>query len=243
MCLAFLRFQPHEEWPLLLVSIRDEDLARAASGPGAWWPETHPGVLGGRDLQAGGTWLAVDPDRRTLAAIFTPAAVSPPVAGLRTRGELPLLALGDGTLADADLATYAPFALLRAQADEAVWWSWTGSRLDRTTITPGMHTANIDGLDATSVNPRQARWQEPFAAAAPVPFNPDGAPEQRWQGWLRLLGQAIEPERADSLIVRRTIETGTYGTKSVALIAIGRHDLRYDETDRPWAAGSWTTVR
>ena len=243
MCLAFLRFQPDEEWPLLLASIRDEDLARPAARPGEWWPDTDPGVLGGRDQRAGGTWLAVDPDRRAVAAIFTPPVLAAPAVGQRTRGELPLLALRHGITQKLDLHPYEPFTLLLADRTEAVWWSWAGSRLERTPVAPGMHIANIDGLDATSQSARQARWREPFEASAPVPFNPDGAPADRWAGWLNLLGQGLEPERPDSLLIRRTVGEGTYGTKSVALLAIGKDDLRYDESDRPWERDSWTTIR
>jgi len=243
MCLAFLRFQPDEDWPLLLVSIRDEALARPAARPGAWWPDTDPGVLGGRDLRAGGTWLAVDPDRRSVAAIFTPPAVAVAADGSRTRGELPLLALRLGTLENSDLAAYEPFTLLLAGADEAVWWSWSGSELTRTAIAAGMHIANIDGLDATTRSARQARWRAPFETAVPVAFRPDGTPADRWRGWLALLGHGLEPERADALLLRRTVGGATYGTKSAALLAIGRHDLRYDESERPWEQASWTTVR
>ena len=242
VCLAFLRFQPDDEWPVLLVSIRDEDLARPADRPGTWWPDNHPGVLGGRDRRAGGTWLAVDAQRREVAAVFTPGAESPPVVGQRTRGELPLVTIRDGDLGGAHLAAYQPFTLLLAGADHAEWWTWTGSQLDRTTVQPGTHIANIDGLDADAESPRQARWRAPFADTAPVPFRPDAAPSQRWGGWRDLLGHGLEPERPDSLVLRRTHNGGTYGTRSVALLAIGQHDLRYDETDRPWDAQSWVTV-
>jgi uncharacterized protein with NRDE domain len=242
VCLAFLRFRPEDEWPLLLVSIRDEDLARPADRPGRWWPDTHPGALGGRDRRAGGTWLAVDPARRVAAAVFTPGAQTAPSAGQRTRGELPLVALRHGDLGSVDLAAYQPFALLLAAAGRSQWWSWTGSHLDRTTVEPGTHIANIDGLDADADSPRQARWRRPLADAAPADFRADAAPADQWGGWLDLLGRGLDPERADSLVLRRTHDGGTYGTRSVALLAIGRDDLRYDETDQPWDPQSWVTV-
>ena len=243
MCLAFLRFEPDEDWPVLLASIRDEDLARPAAGPGAWWPDSDPGVLGGRDLRAGGTWLAVDPNHRSVSAIFTPPVVTDPGAGQRTRGELTLLALRHGSLEELDLQPYQPFNLLLAGAAEAVWWSWSGSELTRTPIVPGAHIANIDGLDATERSARQARWRAPFETSVPVPFSPDGRTAARWGGWLDLLGHGLEPEVADALLLRRTVEGATYGTKSVALLAIGRRDLRYDESERPWEQDSWTTIR
>jgi len=56
MCTALLSIQPG--LPALLVGVRDELSDRAWEPPGRHWPD-HPGLVGGRDLQAGGTWLAV----------------------------------------------------------------------------------------------------------------------------------------------------------------------------------------
>jgi len=242
VCLAFLRFAPDDPWSLLLVSIRDEDLARPAAAPGPWWPETHPGVIGGRDLRAGGTWLAVDAAQRTVAAIFTPAATEPTAPGQPSRGDLPLRALASGGLDEATVGDYAPFALLLARPDDVAWWTWTGSALDHVTVEPGMHIANIDGLDAETTSARQARWREPFASSVPAPFRPDGSAGQRWAGWLDLLADGLEPEQPDALLLRRTVGDAAYGTKSVALLALGPAGLRYDESATPWDRGSWVTV-
>ena len=52
MCLIVLRFDPAAEHPLLMVANRDEFHHRPTA-PLAWWPDAP--ILGGRDLQAGGT--------------------------------------------------------------------------------------------------------------------------------------------------------------------------------------------
>lgn len=242
MCLAFFRFDPAHDWPFLLVSIRDEDLARPAAGAGAWWTDSHPGVVGGRDLQSGGTWLALDPNRRRVAAVYTPGAVGTATSAYRSRGELPLAALDVDELGELDLTVYLPFALLRADAADAVWWSWNGSDLERTRITPGMHAGNIDGLDATAHSPRQARWLPAFQRACPEPFHPTGHVGHAWGRWAELLDRGLEPDRDDALLVRRTAGHRGYGTRSVALVAIGRHEVRYDVCDRPGDALGWTSV-
>jgi uncharacterized protein with NRDE domain len=56
MCLVALAFRAHPAYRLVLAANRDEFHGRAAS-PVHWWPD-RPQVVGGRDLQAAGTWLA-----------------------------------------------------------------------------------------------------------------------------------------------------------------------------------------
>ena len=56
MCLVVLSLGRHPRYPLILAANRDEFYARPTRDA-AWWPD-KPDVVGGRDLQAGGTWLA-----------------------------------------------------------------------------------------------------------------------------------------------------------------------------------------
>ena len=57
MCLVFLSIQNHPRYKLIIAGNRDEFYNRRTAPAGYW--EDHPNVLGGRDLEAGGTWLAV----------------------------------------------------------------------------------------------------------------------------------------------------------------------------------------
>jgi uncharacterized protein with NRDE domain len=57
MCLIILAHQVHPRYPLVLAANRDEFHARPTAPAGEW--EDSPGVLGGRDLRSGGTWLGV----------------------------------------------------------------------------------------------------------------------------------------------------------------------------------------
>ena len=65
MCLILLAWQTHPEFPLVVAANRDEFYARptAVAAP---WPE-RPDILGGRDLEAGGTWLGVSRSGRFAA--------------------------------------------------------------------------------------------------------------------------------------------------------------------------------
>lgn len=62
MCLVLIAWRVHPQFPLVLAANRDEFRARAAE-PARWW-EQPGGLLAGRDLSAGGTWLGVTRDAR-----------------------------------------------------------------------------------------------------------------------------------------------------------------------------------
>jgi len=57
MCLIVFAWQSHPDFRLVLAANRDEYHGRPSQAL-HWWPD-EPDVLAGRDLQAGGTWLAV----------------------------------------------------------------------------------------------------------------------------------------------------------------------------------------
>jgi uncharacterized protein with NRDE domain len=65
MCLIVFAWQAHPAYPLVLAANRDEYLDRP-SLPLAYWND-RPDVLGGRDVEKGGSWLATHVDGRWAA--------------------------------------------------------------------------------------------------------------------------------------------------------------------------------
>ena len=57
MCLILLAWRAHPEFPCVLAANRDE-LHERATAAADWW-SGEAGILAGRDLHAGGTWLGV----------------------------------------------------------------------------------------------------------------------------------------------------------------------------------------
>ncbi len=57
MCLLLLAIRPDPRYSLVVAANRDEMYARPAAPLGFW--EQSPGLLAGRDLEAGGTWLGL----------------------------------------------------------------------------------------------------------------------------------------------------------------------------------------
>ncbi|MFW6428772.1 MAG: NRDE family protein [Desulfosalsimonas sp.] len=57
MCLISIAIDSHPAYPLIVAANRDEFYSRPTEPLGFW--EENPGILAGRDLQSGGTWLGV----------------------------------------------------------------------------------------------------------------------------------------------------------------------------------------
>jgi len=73
------------KYPLILAGNRDEFHARPTRDA-AWWPD-KPDVVGGRDMQAGGAWLALHRSGR-FATVTNYRDAEPASATLRSRGHL-----------------------------------------------------------------------------------------------------------------------------------------------------------
>ena len=83
MCLLLIDWQTHANFRLVIAANRDEFHSRA-SAAASWWTD-HPDLLGGRDLEAMGTWLAINRAGH-FAAVTN---VRKPTSGrTKSRGEL-----------------------------------------------------------------------------------------------------------------------------------------------------------
>lgn len=58
MCLIFLAINKHPKYKLIVAANRDEFYHRKTAAANYW--EDHPEILGGRDLEAGGSWMAMN---------------------------------------------------------------------------------------------------------------------------------------------------------------------------------------
>jgi uncharacterized protein with NRDE domain len=93
MCLIVIGWRVHPEYPLVVLSNRDEFYARRTR-PAAWWGQAVS-LLGGRDDEAGGTWLGIN-RRGRLALLTNVRAPSERNPHAPSRGLLVLSALQSG---------------------------------------------------------------------------------------------------------------------------------------------------
>jgi len=183
MCSIVLRIS---EEGVLIGANRDEKLDRAWDPPAQYWPE-FPGVVAGRDRIAGGTWLGLN-RQGMVAAVLNRHGTLGPAAGKRSRGELPLLALGQTSLAAAsaqilalDTGDYRSFNFVLADAAGAhffrglesgapllqilgpgTWMITSGEANDLTSPRIGRHLPKFETAPAAS-------WQALLADNTPPP--------------------------------------------------------------------------
>lgn len=90
MCTILIAWRCVPGAPLLIAANRDE-LFERSSAPAGLLTEGPPRMAGGRDLLAGGTWMAVAEDGRVAAVTNRHVGERDPAR--RSRGELPLAVL------------------------------------------------------------------------------------------------------------------------------------------------------
>lgn len=226
MCTVILLRRPGHSWPLLLAANRDERLDRAWDAPAAWWHD-RPGLIGGRDCTAGGTWMALGPSGVVAAVLNRPGSLGP-AAGKRSRGELPLMAAGApsavaaaGGIAALPAAEWRPFNLVVADSRSAYFIRGLGGAHPEVATLPegiSMITAH-DPNDLTS--PRTRRHLPRFRAAAPP--DPDTGD---WTAWSALLADdTYTPETGPAETLNIPPLNG-FGTVSASLIALGADGRR-----------------
>ena len=221
MCTIVLLRRAGHLWPLLVAANRDEMLSREALPPGRHWPD-QPSVIAGKDLSAGGTWLALS-DQGLVAAISNRRGSLGPARGLRSRGEIPLKAVAHQSaaraaadLAGLDAGLYRPFNLVIADRHDAFWLCKreAAAAIESSPIPFGLTMLTAADLDdPTSLRIRHylPRFR---AAAAPRPETGD------WAEWRALLVSRQGADADDPNSAMTVATADGFGTVSSSLIAL-----------------------
>ena len=146
MCTVVVRWTPQQ--PVLVLALRDELTGRAFDDPGPWWPQ-HPGVIGGRDRTAGGSWCVTDVAAGVSALVLNRPQRREAAPGAPSRGVLPLLAVQHGRdwPGRLDLTGMASFALVLITPQELVLWVFDGEQLSASELPAGTHMVTSGGAE------------------------------------------------------------------------------------------------
>ncbi len=227
MCTLVVLRRPGHRWPLILGANRDEMGDRPWSPPGRHWPD-RPRILAGRDDLAGGTWLGLNDDGVVVGVLNRRGSLGP-AEGLRSRGELPLLALehadairAAAAMAKTDPADYRSFNLVIADSRNAFWLCArrggdtppASPAVELKALPPGV--SMITASDCNDPASDRIRSNLPRFKSAPAP-EPD---EGDWSAWEALMAsRRHEAGTGPDAAMLVATDTG-FGTVSSALMAL-----------------------
>lgn len=240
MCLAVIALNSLPDWPLIIVANRDELHSRPSLAASRW--HDAPNVLGGRDLNAGGTWLGMTANGR-IALLTNYREPGQHQADAPSRGQLTERYLRSDILAQdyahelqTQGASYNGFNLLL--------WDQTGLWYcsNRRDICAQQLTAGVFGLSNASLNtpwPKLTRTQRAVAHHLAHSHQPN--PERLFSIFqdtkiaqlheLPNTGLGLDREK---LLSSPFIKNERYGTRCTTLIMqnvngkVLFHEKRYD---------------
>jgi uncharacterized protein with NRDE domain len=213
MCLVVAALEASQHYSFLLCANRDERHARP-SAPARWWPD-HPPIFGGRDLLAGGSWLAVDRRGRLAAVTNFRDPAAPPAT--RSRGALVADYLADTAALDdfttglhGRAAEYGPFSLLLRDGPDL---RYASNRAASARLGRGVH-----GLSNAAFG---IEWPKVRSARAGVEALLDS--RSPLDALFDLLAQRGPPAQGDDRYrTAHFIEGATYGTRSSTVVLVDR---------------------
>jgi uncharacterized protein with NRDE domain len=218
MCTILLAWRIVPGTPIVLAANRDELLERASLPPHLL-REGPPVVAGGRDVLAGGTWMAVREDGTVAAVTNRRSQARDP--SRRSRGELPLMLLdtpddaGAGALLRGlDPTAYNPFNALHVSPRRAVVAEVHGELLRVRDLEPGLHVLTVYDLDDPGL-PKVDFLAAAFAAAAADAAGP-AALLEAMEEILRDHGDPPRRQGAEAACVHM----GVYGTVSSSSVMV-----------------------
>lgn len=224
MCLIAFAWKAHPRWRLVLAGNRDEFHARP-SAPLARWPDAP--VIAGRDLEAGGTWLGVNPDGR--CGVVTNVRDPRLAQTGRSRG----LLVTDWLRGDADATAHAkalrtvagdyrPFNLLTFDACDAYY---LGNRPEARmqAVDPGVHGLSNADFNTPWPKTRQlmARLEGWLARDTPEHVGPlfDALADERPAVDDELPDTGIGKER-ERLLSSAFVRGAEYGTRASTVVLV-----------------------
>jgi uncharacterized protein with NRDE domain len=149
MCLIFVAWRAHRDYPVVVAANRDEFFVRPTAPAGFWSKAPH--ILAGHDLEAGGSWMGVTRSGR-FAALTNYRDPAQMRSGVPSRGGLVANFLAGNASPQDYLDQIAPLARqcngynLLVGDGESLWWSSNVGEVSRE-LAPGVYGVSNHLLD------------------------------------------------------------------------------------------------
>lgn len=228
MCLIFFSLKTHPTYKMIVASNRDEFYNRKTAAAAYW--QDHPEILGGRDLEACGTWMAMTKSGKIsmLTNYRDPKNIDPHAP---SRGQLVTDFLLQDLSPEAYLKTvesngkrYNGFNLIVGTTEELYYYS--NYRAGIVKVEPGIHGLSNHLLDTPW--PKIARGKEKFNAALQ---KKEITPEELFEllyddvraDDALLPDTGLTPDREKALS-SMFIKTENYGSRCSTVVLVDHHD-------------------
>jgi uncharacterized protein with NRDE domain len=250
MCLIVFDWRPDAvDGPLFTLAANRDEFFRRAAEPIGWWDDA-PGVLAGRDLVGGGTWLGMSRDGR-FAALTNYRAPHEMRADAPTRGTLVSNWLSGATRDPGERAHDTPLAYLQRVAQtgdiyngfnllvgdwtrrELAWYCNRGNQNNRAETAPALLTPGTHGISNAVLDTAWPKLVKNRAQLGTLLARDAMPPLEHLIDLMRdptlarddelpSTGIALERERALSAAFIETPEYGTRGTTALRITAQGK---------------------
>ena len=224
MCLIFLPLNNHPKYKLIVAANRDEFYNRKTAAASYW--KDHPTLLGGRDLEASGTWMGITTSGKIsmLTNYRDPQNINP---NAPSRGQLVSNFLIGNLSGEEYLKkishhgkTYNGFNLVNGTIDDLYYYSNYAEGIQQ--IKPGLHGLSNHLLDTPW--PKVERGEEKMKPLlAQTKINPEDLfaflydDQLAADNLLPQTGLSLERERALSSMF---IKTDNYGSRCSTVILV-----------------------
>ncbi|PFG29320.1 NRDE family protein [Paramicrobacterium agarici] len=237
MCTVIVAVPESAEGVVRMLAVRDEDPQRPWQPLGAWWPEAYPGVVGVRDVRAGGAWLGADPVRGRLAVMLNrPDTLNAAPGELESRGGLVLESVSGRPPRD---PRTAGFNLVDVAGATVTVTTWDGDSVGIEELVPGVHMIEHHDVDDPG-SARISQWLPEFREAAPAG---GGLHDEWWRDWATILERSSHLSPEDDAAIIRDNRAHGYPTLSllacVASVSTEAADVRFAPLKSP---GEWNAL-
>ncbi|MCG6148231.1 NRDE family protein [Leptospira levettii] len=244
MCLVGIAYGIHSDFPLVVVSNRDEFFERPTEGLHVW--KTEPTILAGKDLKAGGTWLGANQDGKVTFLTNVRNFRKPHHPNPKSRGELVIrfLESRDSVLSShyadevkANQNLYEGFNLFLFDGKEA--FALGGDPFAIQKVEFGFHAVSNASWDTqwpktekllSQMKPLVTRWQEKkiskFEIESELFRSLNDAELVKDEKYLPDTGIGLEREVSLSSV---RIKTPQYGTRASTLVFYGKESVEIVE--------------
>ncbi len=236
MCLIKFQWDQHPQYKLILVANRDEFYKRKTAAAHFWQDE--PSILGGRDLEAGGTWMGMNNEGK-FTALTNYRDIQNIKSQAPSRGHLTANYLKNKQKPEAYLMeveqvaeAYNGFNLLVGNLEELAYFSNYENQIRK--LTPGLYGLSNHLLDTPWYKVEQAKAileKEVSKSAIDVDYLIESlhSTDKPADNQVQRTGLPLDKER---MLASMFIESPDYGTHSTSVMLIDREGQFYFKEKR-----------